>query len=156
MGGNTKFHRLPIGALGDRKFFLSGPRHPIFINGPDHHAGPVLFRQLQHLQKTLFPIFIVSGVQDALTAHHLETRFHLGPLGGIQHQRQGHVGYQSGRQLLHILFPVAPHIIHVDIQDVGPFFHLGFRQGNQAIPIFLIQQPATFFGTTGIQPLPND
>lgn len=57
---------------------------------------------------------------------------------------------------MHIPHAIAPHIVHVDIKDVGTFTHLGTGKGNEAIPVFGIEEIAAFFRATGIEPLTND
>ena len=156
MGWYPKLNGIPIGPLGNGEFALRTSRHPFFINGSHNHPGAVGLSQLQNLEEAFITIFVVGGIQDALSASHLEASLHFLPLGGVEHEGQVHIGDEPAHQGTHVGFAITADVVDVDIENVGIFFDLAPGYGDQAIPILIIEQLPYFFGATGIQPFPND
>ena len=137
MSRNAKLNRISVGALGNSKLALGCACHALFIDGANDHPGAIGLGQLQHLEETLIPIFVVGGIEDAFTTGHLEPGLHLLPLGGVKHQRQVDVGDKTAHQLMHVPFTIATDVIDVDVEHVGVLLHLTPRHSHQAIPILL-------------------
>ena len=156
MGRDAIFHRIPIGPLGDGELALGRAGHALFIDGADHNTGAIGFRQFQHLQKAFIAILIVGGIENAFAASHLQTRLHLLPLGGIEHQRQVDIGHQSTNQLVHVPFAISTDVIDIDIEHMGVFLYLASGHPHQSIPILLRQQVSYFLAAAGIEPLADD
>ncbi len=74
----------------------------------------------------------------------LQAGLHLLPLSGIEHQRNFDVRHQTRGEFVHVSFAVAADKIHVDVEDVRAFTLLLFRQRDQAVPVFGVQQIAHF------------
>jgi len=72
----------------------------------------------------------------------LEARFHLFPLSGVEHERDADVGHKPRREFVHVFDAVTSDEIHVHIQHVRAFAFLFPGEGNQAVPVFGIQQIA--------------
>ena len=78
------------------------------------------------------------------------------PLGRVEHEGQVYIGDEPAHQGTHVGFAITADVVDVDIENVGIFFDLAPSYGDQAIPIFSVEQLPDFFGATGIQPFPND
>ena len=156
MGWYPKLHGIPIGPLGNGEFALRTSGHSLFINGSHNHPGAVGLGQLQNLEEAFITIFVIGGIENAFSASHLEASLHFLPLGGVEHEGQVHIGDEPAHQGSHVGFAITADVVDVDIEDVGIFFDLAPGYGDQAIPILIVEQITHFFGTTGIQPFPND
>ena len=98
MGRNAILERITVGPLGDGKLALRRASHPLFIDGADHHTSAVGLGEFKHFKEALITIFVVGGVKNTFTTGHFETGLHFLPLGGIEHQRQIHIGDQTAHQ----------------------------------------------------------
>ena len=156
MGWYPKFHRVPIGPLGYFEFSLRTSRHSLFVNGSHNHPGAVGLGQLQHLEEAFITIFVIGGIEDAFSASYFEASLHFLPLGRVEHEGQVYIGDEPAHQGTHVGFAITADVVDVDIENVGIFFDLAPSYGDQAIPIFSVEQLPDFFGATGIQPFPND
>ena len=86
----------------------------------------------------------------------LQSCFHLLPFGGIEHQRQLDVGYETRCELMHIALAIAANEINVHVQHVSALAFLVLGQQNKAVPIFHVQKIAHFLRATCIDALADD
>ena len=143
--GETVRQGILVGAPGNGQLLLGGAGHALLVNGAHHHTGAKPLGQLQHFIKPWLTVFIVCGIKNTLAPGHLQARLHLLPFGGIQHQRQIHVGHQALHQGFHIAHAIAAHKIHVHVQKMGIFIHLLPGNAHQAVPIVLVEKFPHFF-----------
>jgi len=93
-GWDAEFDRSVIGAC-DRKLCSAVRAIPLH-QSKHHHPCTIPLRANSNTFKTGFPIFIVRGVQQALTTS--TSPVHFFPFRGVQHQRQRRICHNAGHQ----------------------------------------------------------
>ena len=156
MCGNAEIHRLIVRAFRDFELALGRPRHSGFVDRADHDSGAKSFRQIEDFQKPFFAIFIVRRVQNAFAPCMLESRLHLLPFRGIEHQWNLDVSHQTRCQFVHIRDTIAPDKIDVHIQYVRALSFLVLRKRDQAVPVAKVQKVPHLFRAAGVYPFAND
>ena len=124
MGRDAELHGISISALGNGELAIGGSCHSLFIDGAHHHTSAIGPSQLQHFEEALVAVFVVGGIQQALTTSHLQPGLHLLPFRGVEHQRQVDVGDQTAHQVVHILLAIPADVVDVDIENVGVLLDL--------------------------------
>ena len=138
--GETVLQGILVGAPGNGQLLLGGAGHALLVYGAHHNTRAIPLGQLQYFVKPWRTVFVICGVENTFAPGHLQAGLHLLPLGGIQHQRQIHVGHKALHQGFHIAHAVAAHKIHVHVQKMGIFIHLLAGNAHQAVPIVLIEK----------------
>ncbi len=98
----------------------------------------------------------VDGVDDRSAANALQRRLDHRRLRGVDHQRHRTLGGQSSDEVVHVRHPVAPHVVHADVQDVRPFLRLVPGHRHHAVRVASQQAVAELLRPVGIRALAHD
>ena len=127
-------------AVRDRRLFLCGQRHAVFINGQRNDCGAVALRHRQNFRGAFFAIFQVDGVDDGFARNPLQRFFNNVSLGRIHQDRRRHARGDSFENGSDVAFLILADDGTAQIQHVRAVVHQLFRQRQNVIVLLTAHQ----------------
>ena len=144
--------------VGDPQLPLGGAGLTLLVDGQRDDGGAVLLDDRHDPGEAALgavTVLEVHAVDDGASAEALQARLDDGRLGRVQHDRQGAGGRQPGRGVAHVDRPVAPDVVHAQVDHVGPLAHGLPADVDDLLPVGLQQRVAERPRAVGVGPLPH-
>ena len=129
---------------------------PLLIEAHHHHSCPIAHHVESMFDELLLTFLQRDGVDDALTLDTFQTCHNDVPVGGVDHHRHlCDVGFCSNHieECLHLCLGIEQTIIHVDIDNESPVFHLFSGNGKSLIVILFFYKSKEFSRTSHVTTL---
>ena len=95
----------------------------------------------------------VDRVEDGAAADPLERRLDDLRLRGVDHQRDGGLGGEPRRDLVHVRGAVAADVVDAHVEHVGAFLLLLAGHGDAHVPVAVEHRLAELLGAVGVRAL---
>ena len=125
----------------------------LLVDAGAHDGGAVLAGQRQEAVEPgagRVAVLEVDRVEDGAAADPLERRLDHGRLGGVDHQRDGGLGGEARRDLVHVGGAVAADVVDAHVEDVGALLLLLPGHGDAGVPVAVEHRLAELLGAVGV------
>ena len=145
-----------VGAAQDLDLPLDGFGLAALVEGHDHHPCAVAADRPCLLEKDLLPLLQRDRVDDPLALEALEPGLERREARAVDHDRQAR-GLRLGRDQVeergHRLLGVEQIRVHVHVEQVRPAAHLLERDGDTALEVVRLHEPAELRRAGDVRPL---
>ena len=133
----------PVGAAAHFDFPLVGVGLALLVEGHDHGGSAVAAYLFCFFEKGFFAFLERNGVDHGLSLHILQARADNAPVGTVDHEgHAGNVGLarEQAHEVFHLARRIEQSVVHVDIQDESPVFHLAAGYFERLAVVFLFYE----------------
>ena len=145
-----------VDGLGGLELPLGRAGLALLVDAGADDGGAVLAGQRQEAVEPgarRVAVLEVDRVEDGPAADPLQGRLDDLRLGGVDHERDGGLGGEARRDLVHVGAAVAADVVDADVEDVGALLLLLAGHRHAHVPVALEHGLAELLGAVGVRAL---